>query len=259
VRFIQTGIGSMVSLSPDPLNLEPLREFGAADSARDEINEPSNRADQRGLQVDVAVHRSENPPPAGGRIGLAQRSANAGLPVLALGTVGQWVSPTTAGLTACHTSTNGYRSPVRGDAPLPRPAGSPWCRDQVVDQDAQATAWCRPEGRYLGGQVVDPVQTLDHDPPPPVGRRPIPATTSKGVVDPLDKDSAGREPGPDGRPQPPNQMRCVTRYSIRVEAGPGLPRAPPAAKAPGTKLNIRTWPDLIAASLRWRGAPPPGR
>ena len=62
--------------------------------------------------------------------------------------------------------------------------------NQVVDQDTQATAWCRPEGRYLGGQMVDPVQTLDHNPLHPEVVAPDPLD-QQGVVDPLDKDSAG--------------------------------------------------------------------
>ena len=114
-----------------------------------------------------------------------------------LGMSGQAAMPTTAGLTASHTST--YGVPVTrtwGWRDRRRQAGLLAAGDEVVDEHAQAVAGAGAEGVDDLGQVVDAVEALDDDALDAQVVAPH-LLDQLGVVDALDQDAAGPgHPGP---------------------------------------------------------------
>ena len=105
--------------------------------------------------------------------------------------------PTTAGLTASHTSTKGV--PVTrtwGWRMVVRQPGLLAAGDEVVDEHAQAVAGAGAEVVDDLGQVVDAVESLDDDALDPKVVAPH-LLDQLGVVDALHQDAAGpRHPGP---------------------------------------------------------------
>ncbi len=132
------------------------------------------------------------------------------------GTLGQVVSPSRSGLTACQMSMNGWPTMrtcwPSGDAAMPWAiAGLLGSRHQVVDEDPDPASRPRPEGGQLGGQVVDAAEVLDHDPLDAQVVAPHPLD-QLGVVAALDEDPA--------RPRHPGR-RVVDGHRARRGAGRG--------------------------------------
>ena len=140
------------------------------------------------------------------------------------GTSGQRSMPATSGLTACHTSTNGW--PVTSTSGWSRVAARRCSfepSDEVVEQDAEPAPGPGPEGPHDLGQVVGAVERLDDDPLDPQVVAPHPLD-QLGVVRALDQDAAG--PGdPGGAPgtaTEPDAVRCarpVDRLGARAGRG----------------------------------------
>ena len=141
----------------------------------------------------------------------------------------------------------GCRSPVHGRTHRRGQTALLGAGDQVVDQHTQATA-APPECRYFGGQMVYPVQTLDHNTLHPEVVAPDPLD-QRGVVDPLTRIRLARRPEPVAGDR--HRTGCVREAVVDTTRGLAqrVATRPPVVKAPGSKWNIRTRPGFWIAAF----------